>query len=388
MEPRQTTPLRLNDLVALGAVHDGRRVSIFMPTHRVADGSEHDRLRLKNLLRQAATELRGDGMRTPDVGRLLAPATELLDDRLFWRHQLDGLALFLQEGSAQRFLLPIAFDEIVVLGHRFHVKPLLPHFMADGHYFVLAASRNHVAVYRGTRHGLDELEAPDLPISLEDALRFDDPERDLQLHVASGGGPGAHTMFHGHGAGDEIDRDRTLRFLREVDRGLHPLLRDERAPLVLAGVEELLPIVREVTSYPALVDRAAAGNPEGLSPQQLHERTWPIVESRFLAAQRDALDRYRAAAGTGLASDELGQVLRAAEQGRVQELFVDVASQRWGRVDPSSGAVEFVNGEGHGPDDEELVDRAVVAALAGGATVHAPADGPPDGTPLAALLRY
>jgi hypothetical protein len=64
-----------------------------------------------------------------------------------------------------------------------------------------------------------------LPKNLAEALRWDDPERQLQAHAAKGastGGARPAPVYHGHGAGmlDEKVKNELLRFFQKLDRSL------------------------------------------------------------------------------------------------------------------------------------------------------------------------
>ena len=69
-------------------------ISIFMPTHRAGPEIQQDPVRLKNFLGEAKERLLESGLRRPDVDALLEPASALVHSHVFWRHQSDGLALF------------------------------------------------------------------------------------------------------------------------------------------------------------------------------------------------------------------------------------------------------------------------------------------------------
>lgn len=86
-----------------------------------------------------------------------------------------------------------------------------------------------------------------MPESLADILRRDDAEKQLQFHTGTsgGGGGGRPAIFHSHGSEEDLKED-ILRYFRQIDRGVEELLKGQRAPLVLAGVDYLLPIYREV----------------------------------------------------------------------------------------------------------------------------------------------
>lgn len=377
-----------DDLKALLDHPPGRCVSIFLPTHRAGSGVQENPIRFRNLVREAERRLGDAGLRTPEVGRLLEPLLGLLEDGSFWQHQGDGLAAFRAEDLVRTYRLGVPLPEVVVAADRFHLKPLLP-LLTDTRFYVLALSQNQVRLYRGTPQTLAEVPLGGVPTSLAEALKYDDPQRQLQFHTgapAAGGRRAA--IFHGHAVQDNA-KDNVLRFFQLVDAGLHAHLRDERAPLVLAGVEYLLPLYRQANHYAHLVDGGVTGNPDGVSAQALHARAWPLADAVFRARREAHAARYRALAGTGLASSVLADVLPAAHQGRVELLFVAAGEERWGTVDAQRGIVR-VRAQPE-PGDEDLLNVAALQTLVRGGTVYAvePAEVPGDARDgLAAVFRY
>ena len=212
-------------------------VSLYMPTHRSGPETQQDPIRLKNLIRRAEESLVAAGIRRPDASEVLRPARELIEDEAFWRHQSDGLALFLRTGWFRCYRLPLAFEEMVVVSDRFHVSALLPLLTGDGRFFVLALSENEARLLAGTRFAVHVVNVPGLPAGVKDALRYDDPQRELGSHAAERGGPGARVVLHGQGIGAEVQKERLGRYLRAVDGAVRRSLREQQAPLVLAGVE-------------------------------------------------------------------------------------------------------------------------------------------------------
>jgi hypothetical protein len=372
-----------DELAALMAAPDAPAVSLYMPAHRVTIHIQEDILQLKNLLKEA-------GLRTPRVRELLAPAHALLEHTEFWKHQSDGLALFLDGNGLRRYRLPLSFVPQAVTGPRFHIKPLLPLFTNDGLFYVLAVSQNRVRLLQGSRHTVDELAPENIPANLAEALKFDQPEKQLQFHTGSTatgiGRRGAIFFGHGGGATDD-DKERILRYFQKIDRGLRDLLCEGRAPLVFAGVDYLLPIYRQANSYPHLAPTAVEGNPDELRATDLHAAAWEIVAPLFAQAQADAVARYHAQAGTGLAGEDLTEILVAAAHGRVDTAFVAIDNHAWGRFDPATGTVTL--GVEDDPNNEDLFDLAAVYTwLAGGTVFALRRDEMPDGAPLAAIYRY
>jgi hypothetical protein len=285
-------------------------VSVYMPTHRVPTENQQDRTRLKNLIRQAQEALQAYGLRPTEAESLLEPATRLLGAIPFWKDKADGLALFLSPGLFRQYQLPTRFESLVVVAHRFHVKPLLA-LLGGNEFFVLALSQNAVKLFEGSRFGLSAIDEPEgVPKSLADALRYDEMEKQLQFQTGTGvvGGKGERAaMFHGQDLAD--NKERIQRYFRQIDQGLRDLFREAQAPLVLAGVEYLLPIYKEINTYQYLLNGGITGNPEGVSPEDLHRQAWAQVEPYFKREQDEAAARYRQLAGTGRTSSDPREIV-------------------------------------------------------------------------------
>jgi Bacterial archaeo-eukaryotic release factor family 3 len=378
--------VRRVDLERLALQGEGPCVSLFLPTHRAGREVQQAPIRLKNLLRQAAGGLEAHGVSAPTIESLLAPLRRLLDDRLFWVYQSDGLALFSRPGWWGSFRVPLDLPELAAVADRFHVTPLLPLLTGDGHFFVLALSQNHIRLLEGTRDRLEEVDLPGEPLGGRDALQGEEVERQVQLYVADRGGVGARGVFHGHGDVGDVQEERILQYFRGVDRRLREVLAGEHAPMVLAAVELLSPLWRRANTYQYLVDLTLPGNPEELRPDQLHARAWPIIEPLFLQAQRDAAARYDQLTGTGLTSQDPEEIARAAEEGRIETLFV--AQHPAGAAAVGATGEAAPHRDASGPPGE-LVESAAVTTLTKGGTVYAlPSGEVPGGGRAAALFRY
>lgn len=187
--------------------------------------------------------------------------------------------------------------------------------------------------------------------------------------------------------GIDDSKDELLHYFKKIDRGLHPLLREEKAPLVLAAVDYLQPIYRQANTYAHLLEGGIEGNPDRLSSKELHDRAWPLVKPLFEEAQQRAAAQYRQLAGTDRASGDLKAVVAAAHEGRVETLFVALDRQRWGVFDPSAGEVEEHEQALFG--DVDLLDLAAAHTLAHGRTVYAvESQQLPSGTDVAAIFCH
>jgi len=373
-----------DDVKTLLAEHASPCVSLFLPTHR--GGSEEDPIRWRRHLAEAQEHLVAAGWRTADARELLAPCQRLLEDISFWKNQGDGLAAFLAPQELRLYRLPLAPADLVVVGSRFYLKPLLPLLSGDGRFFILALSQNGVRLLQGTRDQVSALDLGRVPRSLAEALRTHDRDETLTFHSrpAGSGGPWG-AIFHGQGVGIDDRKDDLLRYFQQIDRGLHPLLRQEKAPLLLAAVDYLQPIYREANTYSHLQEPGIEGNPDRLSNRELHDRAWPLVKPLFEQAQQRAVAQYQQLAGTEHASADLEAVVAKAYEGRVETLFVALGREVWGVFEPSAGRVERHEQARFG--DVELLDFAAAQTLVRGGTVYAAEPGQiPGGTDLAAIF--
>ena len=362
---------------------DGPRVSIYLPTHRAGTQIRQDPIRLKNLLRDADAALADGGLRDADRAGFLAPATALLEKREYWQNQLDGLALFLDADGLRDFRCPRRFAEFQYVGDHFHLKPLLPLLRRDAVFHLLALSLGDVQLYEVTDEDLVELPLGDIPGSLADALGHDLEEPTLQRH---GGAHQIGAVMHGKGAGDEDRVGETVRFLQLVDDALRARLGDARAPVVLAGVDELVSRYRGLSKHKGLIEGAVTGNLKSLDPRRLHAEAWDVARHLLDVEAERAAARFVELRGTERASASFEVVGPAAAAGRVESLLVAADREVWGRLQPD-GTPEIH--DERRPGDVELLDRLAVLGMRRGADVVARrASRLPDGVALGAVMRY
>ena len=371
---------------------DGPCVSLFLPTFRAGAETQQNPIRFKNLLREAESQLAERGRRAAEAEEILGAARALLDDWSFWQHQSDGLALFAAHGFLRSHQLPRALPELVVVDDRFYLKPLFPLLTGDGRFYVLGLSMKHVRLLEGDREGLREIALGDeVPKSLTEALGADVTQEMIQFAITTPSAQGRQgaPRYHGHGGGEDDVKPEIEKFFNLVDRALRKHYLDREAPLVLAGVDYLLPLYREASEHPDVLEEGIPGNPDRLRPDELHPLAWEIAGPRFQEDRRRAAERYAELAGTGRGSSQLGEVLAAAHDGRVDTLWTARGARLWGHFDPGSRSVALAE-EGHRNGHEDLLDLAAVQTFLNGGTVFAvePEAVPAAGEPLAAIFRY
>jgi hypothetical protein len=383
-----TSILSKSDLSALVDTFQGLCVSIYMPTHSLGAEIWQDPIRLKSLISDARQQLEERDLPTERIEALLdkSEIAALMEDGKFWQHQRDGLALFLSADQMRYYRLPLQFDQQVFVSDRPYLKPLMPLLTGHGMFFLLALSQNQVRLFQGSRHHLTELEFEEMPASLAEVMQYDEQEQQLQFHTS---GQGRSPIYHGQGVGTSDDSNADLRrFCQSVDRALVANLKQERSPLVIAGVEQLAQLYRTISNYPNVLEEGVAGNPDHLSSNDLHQPAWNLVEPYFRQAQQQAQQRYHDLKGTGQASSDLQTVVMAAYDGQVDTLFVPVGQQQWGHVDVQRHTVKLHSDPT--PESDDLLDSAALFTLMNSGTVYAVEHDhmPESDAVISALFRY
>lgn len=384
--------LSVDELKALVEQSQGPCVSIYMPTHVAGPETRQNSIRFKNLIKQAEAQLQEYGATHDEALRLLQPALEL-DTEDFWQHQDIGFALFVADNFLHYYRVPLNFDELVVTTDRPHLKPLMPLLTGDGNFYILTLSQQQIRLFEATRYSIHEVELEGVPQSLTSALQYDETAKEGQHRISGSRGGGLTGQNHpgsAHGQGSP-DRDQhqkdILQFFHLVNDGLQPYLNGQRAPLILVGVEYLLPLYREANSYPFVLDEGITENADILKADELHQQALPIVEPFFAQAQQSAVEHFRELTGTGKTSIDPKEAIPAAFYGRVEQLFVAVGIQQWGVFDPQAN--ELLMHADAEPGDEDLLNAAAIQTLLNGGTVYAvPPEEVPDTAPLAAVFRY
>jgi len=378
-----------NELRELMEAKGDKCISMFMPVHRDKPQTRQNNIRLKDEIQDIERRLEAGGMRTSRVREFIGPVRKLLEDGIFWQNQGDGFALFLSPETFRYYMLPLPLPEITVVADRFHIKPLLPLFSGGGRFYLLALSQNKVRFFLGTHYSLHEIELKDVPHNLEEAMKMDVDQRQLQFHTAHNAPAGrGEIVYHGQGFGYDDQKDHMLEdYFRLIDKGLHPLLNNEHVPLLIAGVEYLVPVYRKANTYPNLIGQISEGNPDILSVKELHKHAWTVMGPLFLKSQGEALTRYQNLAGNKRTSNKLEEVISEAGRGRVDTLFVALDAEKWGIYNPNTHEVTLH--EERQPYDRDLLDVAAVNTLLHrGAVYPVSSEIIPGHAPLAAIFRY
>ena len=114
---------------------------------------------------------------------------------------------------------------------------------------------------------------------------------------------------------------------------------------------------------------------------------WAVVQPHLERARQEAAAQYKDLAATPRAAKQLTEIVPAANQGRVQFVFVASRAHQWGSFNPVDVTVELRTEPQ--PGDEDLLDRVAFDTWGNRGMVYVvDQERMPDTTPVAAVFRY
>jgi len=398
------------DLLLELAGHQGwPSVSFFLPMHRLPRETAEDRLRLKNLVRNACEQLVKSGMRDTEADAACSPVRDLLEDDAFWRETAEGMALFVSPDETRALKVDISLPEQVTVGDRYYLRPLMNAHRIDERFWALALDKNGSRLFRGDRSAIEQVDLKDTPLSFEEAMKYEDAERNLTQHsfasgrVSSRGRQHEGSNYAGYGGAKDVDVEQTTRFARLVERGVTEAIGEGTTPLLLFGNERLLAAYREVNRYPSLAKQQVTGSSDYLSAAQIQSTALEQLSSEFALQISAELDELTNLEGSSLTSHDPTEIVAAAASGRVKTLFFDESVGPFGVFDRESFEVDVVCAQSprylreskdpqYLPGDTDcgwdLVDLAAAETALHGGEVRAFTGENPPVQGVAAVYRY
>ncbi|HLP75237.1 MAG TPA: hypothetical protein VK155_20205, partial [Bacteroidales bacterium] len=259
----------------------------------------------------------------------------------FWRHQAEGLAVFVSDDVFEKYTVPVSFEPFNYLSSEFYILPLLPLFNDTGLFYLLTLRKDEVKFYEGNKYGLTEIDMKDaIPSRLEDVAGYDHEQKQQQNRAQWGSNrPGS---FHGHGESEAKDKNELLLFFREIDRGIMSMLHDfQEPPLLLCCLDYYYPVYREANTHKNLYPGFISTNPVGLDLRQLHGKAWEIMGPHFAQELKGKKEKYLIAIERGKSSSNMREIIPAALEGKIGTLFIEKDTDIYGVYDPSNGGISI-----------------------------------------------
>lgn len=373
----------------LASKHGKNCVSIYLPMYKTGkEQNEHlAQANLKHCIKEVQKTLSEYQFSKEESNTYLEPVKQLIDTVELWRNPSDGLAIFLDTNQLVYYTIPIPFKTQTYVADHFYLKPLLPLYNDDGLYYVLELSMDHVKLHEASKYTFNDLFIEDFaPNKLEKAVGYDFKPKMLQFR--SGQAPHGAGMFHGYGEGKDDEKKEILAYFNTINNGLIKIIGDSKAPLILACVDKLFPLYKQVNSYSNLFDKNINGNPELMEKTKLHEASWHLVLPYFNKTKQEKLKLFKDLYHTKKTTYEVEDTISAAINGKIDTLFIQDNIDLYGTYNRENEHVSL-----------DKLKKANNASLSNLSALHTIKQGgivfllnademPVKGEPLNALLRY
>jgi len=314
-------------------------ISIYIPCNRSGENKK-SRLKLKNKLSESEIQLLNMGLKSKEVNHYLAPVKKLLDDSGFWRHLSDTLIIFRSFNDFNYSTQPIKVNEFLMVSDRYYLLPLLSIFNNSDTFFILILSQKSNKLYEATQNEIVEIISEEiLPGNIEDSVGKDVKQKSLQFrsgHSSSGLG-----LFHGKGDGKDDKKTEIIKYLKEVDKGINKLLEGYSAPLVVASVDYLFAMFRELSGYKNIYPDPISGNHDNADILLIHEKACEILQPYFKRERQRNKEKYKA--NSEKTSSKIDDLIKAANTGSVETLFVESDKYVWGKAEPDLEKIRIHN---------------------------------------------
>ncbi len=347
----------------------GTCVSIFIPTQRagkeVLEGK--NKKHLHSEWTQIKKKLKEDDLSDASIEKIGKPIQELIDNRDFWRHQSDGLAIFASPDFFEYFTVPVNFEAYYYISEEFYVKPLVPAMTGDAKFNILAIQLEDVKLYEASRYSIAQVEIDDLtPSRLEERVGFDYKEKALQFRTQGEGGD--KTQFHGHGGSERDEKTEIKQFFRAVDQGIKNYLNKSELPLLVYCQDYLFPIYKEANTYNHLYEKVIPGNPNDTDILGIHKKSLEIFEPVLDENRNNKIKKYEDLSSTENTTSALSDIIPAVYQGKVDTLFIENRAEVWGKYHEDEMKVEF--DDNHNDGNISLLNLAAKKTIEMGGKVY------------------
>lgn len=269
---------RADELNELTKVRAANCVTMYIPFSESYSSAEPMRIHLKNYIRDAETILIDRKVSPDQIRKILEPIRILIDDHALWAQRTHSMVLFANIRMCKAYTIPHDLPAVLAVQKGFVTKPLADIMATNAHYYVLALSHNHVKLFEGDQFQLKELHPDNFPTDMKQTLRIDEYPNWQETHeiAPSYMGKGSEA-FHGQYNVRQTDKIMLTEFFRRLDKRVSALLSRSGAPLLIAGVNYLLPLYRQVNTYPRLLPGYIKGNLERASLDTIRQKAWPTV---------------------------------------------------------------------------------------------------------------
>ncbi len=325
-------------------------VSILLPTSRTAPENHKDKLVLKKLFRDAEKRLLNEFDKRSMNGLLekLKKNVESVDVR----HNLDGLALFINNDFEKIVRLPFPVRERVIVDETFATRDLIRAMNRSISYYTLSLSAEFVRLFEGYRDTLTEITERGFP--------FANPiPRGSNLELST-----------------SLKETRLKEFFNQVDKAFLHIYRNNPKPLIFTGVERNIAAYRDVADKKNIILATFEGNHDHTPVHELAKLAWPIVREKMREKRKQMTERINNAISAHKFVSGLEEAWRLANEERGEILFVEESYHQPVKFTDNGNSFVKVDNPGNETSTvDDLVDEIADKVVSTGGRVVFTEDG-------------
>ncbi len=335
----------------------GPVASFFVPSGHSASQAVEGRLTLKNLVREAETQLKNSDISDAKARVILAPVTALDADDSFWKSisvAEGGIALFAAAGSFRYYNVPLPLTAQVVVGAEAYTKPLLPLLATPAHFYITVLSKSRPRLYRASEYNVVEISLPDMPEGFTDSEALLSQQKEISFHSSGANRNSGARGIGQPGGAEDSSKVQLEQYIKDIAHAVDKKVSTDGGRMVLAGVDYLVGMYRAHSKYKHISKVAITGSQDRESAISLRDEALKILAKsgndentgrHHGSTTASALSDLKQLIGTGKASLDPVEIIQAAHDGRVQALLIAGDRQNWGFYEPEARSVVFFDNQ-------------------------------------------
>lgn len=275
-------------------------VTISLNTEKAFFDKSKNDVTLKNLISEATTRVIAEFGKRP-VASLLEKL-ENISSKVDMKYNLDSLHIFLSNDTEEiiKSSWPVEKEEVHV-ANNFSVRSLIKSYNRSESYLLLLLTQKTVHLYEAVNDNIvEEIKNTDFPFT-------DNP----------------HYISHSDKAGDAKQVDNMVReYFNKIDKALVKIHNETGLKCVTICTENNYSFLQQVADMPALYMGYATIDYNNTAPHHIAKQSWEIIKSLQHQRRTDAISEMKEAVAQGKVITDLGEIYRAAIDGRADTLIV------------------------------------------------------------------
>ncbi len=337
-------------------------ITLLLQTHRTRPANQQDAIQLKNLIKEVEERLAKefDNREIAIYSEKLHQISEAIDHN----HNLDGLAIFVNQDEAEYVRLPIAVESRAVIDQTFATRDLVRAMSVKQSYFILTLNQQESRLYEALGNEIvREIKESEFPYT--QTMDVISKEKAAQ------------------GLDDNLLRE----YFNQVDKAFQEVHKRYPGEVVLVGSDRNIGYFHEVTDDARCIMATIDQNVVNGDSQKLVEQAWGKVSEVMSKRKEKALDELGTANGRNLLVSGLGEIWELVQQGRGELLVVEEGYFQ--PVEIKEDKIEMVSDAKAPGIVDDIVDEIVEEQLRyKGRVVFLPDGSLEDYERIALTLRY